>query len=110
MVTCRTYQKIFDERSSKALGCATTDGQIITITTYGDRPSADEWLALRCKTVASGSKALQKGIFVVGKDFILDMHQLAVIKGVSVTPLKQTADALARTLGGSARVYDCTKP
>lgn len=109
-VTCRSLRTIFDDRSSKSLGCTTTDNKLISITTYGKRPAEDEWLALKCKTWASSSNALQKGIFVVGKDFILDMNQLAVFKGMKVTPLKQTAAALAQTLGGTTHTYDCTKP
>ena len=45
----------------------------------------------------------------MGEDWIIDMHQLEVPKGVKVTPIAQTSEAIAAELGGVATPYDCTK-
>ena len=108
-ITCVKYDKIFDERQSKALGCRSDDAQLITITTYGNRPATDEWLEDLCRSSEGQSDALRRGVYIVGEDWIIDMHQLAVPKGVKVTPIAQTSGAIASELGGVLTPYDCTK-
>ena len=52
----------------KALGCAADAAQIITITTYADRPSLDGWRDLRCD---ASTPITATGAYVFGDDFVI---------------------------------------
>jgi hypothetical protein len=104
-ITCRDIDVIFDERSSKALGCAGTDGHIITITTYGSRPSPSSWLRDACAVAT----VPRDGAYVAGDGFIIDVQQgpyPADLLGEPPTPL-EAANRLVAVLGGSAATYAC---
>lgn len=49
-VVCKDFDVVTDERATKTLGCRAEGSKIITITTYGNRPSSSEWLADWCAT------------------------------------------------------------
>jgi hypothetical protein len=104
-VICQDYDVIFDDRESKALGCAAEAAQIITITTYADRPSEAEWLGLRCDHVVAG---LGQGAYVFGDDFIIDIVQGSYPADlVTPPPIEAVAQNLATELGGTVGTYDC---
>lgn len=104
-VVCTDFDVIFDERETKALGCNAEAAQIITITTYADRPSLDGWRDQRCD--ASTSVTAQ-GAYVFGDDFVIDILQGPYPAGVTPTPIDQVAKDLAAVLGGTSGTYDCT--
>jgi len=107
-VVCREFDKIYDDRDQKALGCVTQDSQVLTITTYGDRPDPKTWLADSCATRSAQQN--QAGYYVVGDDFIIDMTQGAFPEALGApTPIAQTSAALADELDGTATAYDCAQ-
>jgi hypothetical protein len=106
-VKCLDFDVISISKSTKTLGCRTDDAQIITITTYGDRPTPEQWLSDSCQASEGATARLQRGYYVVGEDFILDMHQLRHPKFVTVTPMNRTATRLARVLDAAAIPYNC---
>ncbi|HEX2851011.1 MAG TPA: hypothetical protein VHN98_10675 [Acidimicrobiales bacterium] len=104
-ITCRSLDVIFDTRSSKALGCAGTDGHIITITTYGARPSAADWQRARCNAAAQP----RDGAYVAGDGFIIDIRQgpyPSELLGEPASPI-DAARRLVTVLGGAAATYAC---
>ena len=104
-ITCRDLDVIFDERASKALGCAGTDGLIITITTYGSRPAPASWVRDRC----AAATAAGDGAYLAGDGFIIDIRQgpyPADLLGEPATPI-DAANRLATVLGGAASTYAC---
>jgi hypothetical protein len=107
-VVCRRYDVISDERDVKVLGCSAEGAQIITITTYGDRPSPEEWLDLKCESAQGVARALQRGFYVVGDDFVLDVQQLPHPRSVQPTPLNRVAARLAEVLDAEVYRYDCS--
>lgn len=107
-VTCLDFDVISDTRATKTLGCRTDDVQIITVTTYGDRPAPEQWLSEWCESSDGSAGRLRRGYYLVGDDFILDMHQLKPPKFVKPTPIERTSTRLARVLDASVIPYDCT--
>lgn len=104
-VICQDFDIIFNDRESKALGCAAEGAQIITITTYADRPSLDEWRGLRCD---SSTAVTAQGAYVFGDDFVIDIMQGPYpAELVTPTPIDQVATDLAAVLGGTTGAYDC---
>lgn len=104
-VICQDFDIIFNDRESKALGCAAEGAQIITITTYADRPSLDEWRGLRCD---SATAVTAQGTYVFGDDFVIDIMQGPYPADiVTPTPIDQVAQNLAAVLGGTTGAYDC---
>jgi hypothetical protein len=104
-VVCQDYDVIFDDRESKALGCAAEAAQIITITTYADRPAEAEWLGLLCDSAVNG---LRQGAYVFGDDFIIDIVQGPYPPDlVTPPPIETVAQNLATELGGTVGTYDC---
>ena len=108
-VTCQDFEVISDERSSKTLGCRAEGAVIITITTYGHRPSSSEWLADWCTTSLGEAARLRRGYYLVGEDFVVDIHQLRHPDFIKVTPLKRTASRLAAAVDATAMPYDCSR-
>ena len=108
-VTCQDFEVINDERSSKTLGCRAEGATIISITTYGNRPSSSEWLADWCTASVGEPARLRQGYYLVGEDFVIDIHQLRHPDFIKVTPLKRTATRLATALDATATAYDCNK-
>jgi hypothetical protein len=106
-VKCLDFDVITISTSTKTLGCRTDDAQIITVTTYGDLPTSDAWLADRCEVSQGATARLRRGYYLVGADFILDMHQLRHPEFVTVTPMNRTATRLARVLDAAAIPYNC---
>lgn len=105
-VVCQDFDVIFNDRESKALGCAAEGAQIISITTYADRPSLDEWRGLRCD---SSTAVTDQGTYVFGDDFVIDILQGPYPADlVTPTPIDQVAQNLAAVLGGTTGAYDCT--
>lgn len=105
-VICTDFDVIFDDPESKALGCNAEGAQIITITTYADRPSLDGWLDLRCD---SATPVTAQGAYVFGDDFVIDILQGPYPPElVTPTPIDQVATDLAAVLGGTTGTYDCT--
>ena len=108
-VVCKDFDVLTDDRATKTIGCRAKGSKLITITTYGNRPSSDEWLADWCATNAGAPARLRRGYYVVGDDFIIDIKQLPHPGSVEVTPIKRTATRLAVAVDGTARPYDCGK-
>lgn len=108
-VTCQDFEVISDERSSKTLGCRAEGAKIITITTYGNRPSSSEWLADWCTTSIGEPARLRRGYYLVGDDFMIDILQLRHPDFIEVTPLKRIATRLAAAVDATAIPYDCNK-
>lgn len=106
-VKCLDFDVITISTATKTLGCRTDDAQIITVTTYGDLPTSDAWLADRCEVSQGATARLRRGYYLVGEDFILDMHQLRHPKFVTVTAMNRTATRLARVLDAAAIPYNC---
>ena len=106
-VKCLDIDVITISTSTKTLGCRTDDAQIITVTTYGNRPSPEQWLSDRCQVTEGATARLRRGYYLVGEDFILDMHQLRHPEFVTVTPMDRTATRLARVLDAAAVPYNC---
>ncbi|MGH9085817.1 MAG: hypothetical protein ACRDYW_10225 [Acidimicrobiales bacterium] len=104
-VVCQDFDIIFDDRETKALGCQAEAAQIITITTYADRPSLDGWRDLRCD---SSTPVTTQGAYVFGDDFVIDIMQGPYPADlVTPTPIDQVAQNLAAVLGGTTGAYDC---
>lgn len=104
-VICTDFDVIFDDRESKVLGCDAEGAQIITITTYADRPSLDDWLDLRCDM---STPVTAQGAYVFGDDFVIDILQGPYpAELVTPTPIDQVATNLATVLGGTTGTYDC---
>jgi hypothetical protein len=108
-VLCLDYDVITDSRSVKTLGCRTDDVQILTITTYGDRPSSEEWLREACSVADGTDPRLSRGYYLLGSDFVIDMHQLKPPDFVRPTPLDRTSKRLARVLGAERVPYNCLR-
>lgn len=106
-VKCLDFDVINDSTSTKTLGCRSDDAQLITVTTYGNVPAADEWLTDRCQVAEGSAARLQRGYYLVGEDFIVDMHQMRHPKFVTPTPMDRTATRLARVLDAAAIPYNC---
>lgn len=106
-VSCMDFDVITDSRATKTLGCRTDDVQIITVTTYGNVPDGDEWLADRCEASQGEATRLRRGYYLRGDDFILDMHQLRHPKFVKPTPIERTSARLGRVLEASVVRYNC---
>lgn len=103
-VICQDFDIIFDDRETKALGCRAEAAQIISITTYADRPSLDGWRDLRCDS----SMPVAQGAYVFGDDFVIDIMQGPYPADlVTPPPIDQVARDLAAVLGGTTGVYDC---
>lgn len=104
-VTCKDFNVIFNSSESKALGCSAEGAQIITITTYANRPSLAEWRGLRCN---SSTAVTAQGAYVFGDDFVIDILQGPYPADlVTPTPIGQVAQNLAGVLGGTTGAYDC---
>jgi hypothetical protein len=104
-VVCQDFDVISDGREVKALGCAADAAQIITITTYADRPSLDGWRDLRCD---ASTPVTATGAYVFGDDFVIDIMQGPYPADlVTPPPIDQVAQNLAAVLGGTTGAYDC---
>jgi hypothetical protein len=107
-IVCQDYDKIYDDRDSKALGCRTDDAKLVKVMTYADRPSVEDWLNLKCEEYADSAKHLKQGYLVVGDDYIVDLNQMPVPDYVTPHPLKKQAQRLADELDATLSDYDCT--
>jgi hypothetical protein len=104
-VVCKDFDILFNDRESKALGCDAEAAQIITITTYADRPSLEGWRKLRCD---DSPATIAQGAYVFGDDFVIDILQGPYPPDlVTPTPIDQVAANLAAVLGGTTGAYDC---
>ena len=106
-VNCLDFDVITDSRATKTLGCRTDDVQIITVTTYGNMPDDDDWLSDRCTASQGDVGRLRRGYYLLGDDFIVDMHQLRHPKFVKPTPMDRTSARLGRVLDASVVPYNC---
>lgn len=107
-IVCQDYDKIYDDRDSKALGCRTDDAKLVKVMTYADRPSVEDWLNLKCEEYADSAKHLKQGYLVVGEDYIVELNQMPVPDYVTTHPLKKQAQRLADELDATLSDYDCT--
>lgn len=107
-VTCTDFDVLYNNKSSKGLGCTTDYSHIISIMTWGNRPAADEYFADLCATVDADS-ILREGAYVIGDGFIITIAQGSYPEDLLGTPPTPQADAeaLAGVLDGQASTYAC---
>jgi hypothetical protein len=107
-VMCIDFDVLYNEKSSKGLGCRTDWAHLISIMTWGNRPSADEYFADWCATLEPAS--IREGAYLIGDGFIINITQLPyseqLFVGTPPTP-EEDAEALASVLGGQTATYTC---
>jgi hypothetical protein len=104
-VVCDRFEVLYDTQTEKVLGCVSQDSHLIEVFTYGERPSAEEFVRNAC---AVRSAVLPpEGAYVLGDGFIININQGTHAGPTAPATPIDVATRLAALLGGEAAEYTC---
>lgn len=107
-VVCLQVASLVVEHDHKTLGCATQTNGILTVETWGRRPSPDDWLAERCAMLADFDKA-EVGAYVVFPEGIIRVANgaIPIENNIERETPQAIGDRLATSFGGTSTLYEC---
>jgi len=107
-VACTQVVRVDEAGGERSAVCLTTGNEVLTISTFADRPDPDQWVVEQCR-VDTDTVVANRGQLVVAGDTLVGVvaGPLSVEAGGPVPDPDAVASSVAASLGGTARPYAC---